>query len=228
MNPAEYRLIVTSGPTREWLDPVRFISNPSTGRTGWALAQAGIGRFREVVLISGPGEENFRSVEGARNILVDSTAEMTSAVRDVIDDFSLLIMSAAPADYTPAKPAEQKIKKTAGEGYTLTLRPTTDILRSLIPMARNWPNFYRVGFAAETKNVEEYAMGKLREKELDFICANKVHKEDAGFGDHPNTLLVMDRSGESTKIGPASKDALAVLLLDYIVAKIPEKNRALI
>lgn len=226
MNPEEYRLVVASGPTREWIDPVRFISNPSTGQTGWSLATSGVGRFREVVFISGPGNEEFRTVEGARNVLVDTTAEMTSAVRDHVCDFCLLIMSAAPADYTPAEPENQKIKKKSGEPYTLTLAPTTDILKSLIPLATAWPAFYRVGFAAETKNVQEYALRKLAEKELDLICANQVYKSETGFGNHPNTLLVIDKAGEIAKIGPAAKDDLAIRLLDHIVAKIPAKNQA--
>jgi phosphopantothenoylcysteine synthetase/decarboxylase len=228
MNPEEFRLVVASGPTREWLDPVRFISNPSTGRTGWSLATSAVGRFREVVFISGPGAEEFRTVEGACNVLVETTAEMTSAVRDHVGDQCVLIMSAAPADYTPTEAADQKIKKKSGEPYTLTLAPTTDILKSLIPLAAGWPGFYRVGFAAETRNVEEYALRKLAEKELDFICANQVYKSETGFGDHPNTLLVIDKVGETVKIGPATKDDLAVRLLDHIVAKIPAKNRAVI
>ncbi|MCR9143569.1 MAG: phosphopantothenoylcysteine decarboxylase [bacterium] len=228
MNPEEFRLVVASGPTREWLDPVRFISNPSTGQTGWSLATAAVGRFRDVVFISGPGSERFRTVEGASNVLVETTAEMTSAVRDHIRDSCLLIMSAAPADYTPTEASDQKIKKVAGEPYTLTLSPTTDILKSLIPLAAGWSAFYRVGFAAETRNLEEYARKKLAEKDLDFICANQVYKSEAGFGDHPNTLLVIDKKGETSKIGPATKDDLAVRLLDHIVAQIPAKNRAVI
>lgn len=228
MNPAEFRLVVASGPTREWIDPVRFISNPSTGQTGWSLATSGVGRFREVVFISGPGLEEYRTVEGARNVLVDTTAEMTSAVRDNVGDSCLLIMSAAPADYTPATPETQKIKKKSGEPYTLILAPTTDILKSLIPIAAAWPAFYRVGFAAETKNMHEYALRKLEEKELDFICANQVYKSETGFGNNPNTLVVIDRAGETTKIGPATKDDLASRLLDHIVAKIPAKNQAVI
>ncbi len=228
MNPEEYRLVVASGPTREWLDPVRFISNPSTGHTGWALASSGVGRFREVIFISGPGTEEYRTVEGASNVLVDTTAEMTSAVRDHVGDNCLLIMSAAPADYTPQESVDHKIKKKSGEPYTLTLAPTTDILKSLIPLAAGWPAFFRVGFAAETRNIEEYARKKLVEKDLDFICANQVYKSETGFGEHPNTLLVIDKAGETVKIGPATKDDLAVRLLDHIVAKIPAKNRAVI
>lgn len=222
MNPAEFRLVIGSGPTREWIDPVRYISNPSTGRTGWSLAKHGLDKFGEVVLISGPGSAECRTIDGATNVAVETTAEMTSAVRDHICDRSVLIMSAAPADYTPATPRPQKVKKQAGEPYTLTLMPTTDILKSIIPLAADWPNFYRVGFAAETNNVEEYAWRKMKEKDLDFICANQVYRSEAGFGDNPNTLTVFNRSGEIAKIGPAEKDDLAARLLTHFIAKIPQ------
>lgn len=222
MKPSDFRLVVASGPTREWIDPVRFISNPSTGRTGWFIARAGLDLgFREVVLISGPGVEEFRTLDGGQTVRVDTTAEMTSAVRDQICDGSLLIMSAAPADYTPVQSSDRKLKKNSGVPMTITFAPTTDILKSIIPLAARWPNFYRVGFAAETHDLEQYALRKLKEKNLDFICGNEVFKGEAGFGDRENTLLIIDKSGKTAKIGPYAKRELARRLLDHLITEIP-------
>ena len=221
MNPAELRLLVASGPPREWLDPVRFISNPSTGRTGWSLATLGLDRFREVVFVSGPGLRQYGSVDGAHNVAVDTTEEMMNAVHDHLADQTLLIMSAAPADYTPAEPRDKKMKKVPGDPLTLTLKPTSDILKSIIPLADRYKQLYRVGFAAETNNVREYAARKLREKQLDFICANEVYKGQRGFGENENSLLVIDKSDDSMKLGPGDKEDLARELLNYLIQRIP-------
>ncbi len=217
MNLKDFKLIVTSGPTREWIDPVRFISNPSTGQTGWELARNGISRFREVVYICGPAHRDYCQVPGARNISVITTEELAQAVQSEVDSRCLLIMAAAPADFTPANPGAQKIKKTGSEGMTLELKPTTDVLISVSEL--DYPNFFRVGFAAETTDIREHALEKMERKKLHFVCANRVYREEVGFGSHENTLFVLDREGREETVGPCSKDLLAQNLLDYLILR---------
>lgn len=209
------RLIVTSGPTREWLDPVRFLTNSSSGKTGWEVARAALGRFREVIYIAGPCDEKYRRVNGAQNIEVTTTEEMGRTVLSALQEHSLLIMAAAPADFTPLHPENQKIKKQPGEiTRTIELTPTMDILRTA---GENPPaDCYLVGFAAETTDVETHAREKLLRKKAHFICANEVFRDSKGFGDIPNTLSVFDRFGGQRTIGPLPKADLAVALLDYL------------
>lgn len=217
MNPSKYRLVVTSGPTREWIDPVRFISNPSSGRTGWALARRGLKLFRDVVFISGPAHGRYTKVEGAKNIQVESTEEMAAAVTSAIRERTLLIMAAAPADFTPESRDTTKIKRSGGE-LILRLQPTKDILIGLGSL--DLDHFIKVGFAAETDHVQENAFDKLKRKNLDFICANRVYQEREGFGENRNTLHVIGRDGKEKIIGPADKLLLADRLLRYLVATI--------
>ena len=217
MNLQDFKLVVTSGPTREWIDPVRFISNPSSGQTGWQIARNGVGKFNEVVYIAGAAHREYCEVDGARNISVITTEDLAQAVQNEVGPRSLLIMAAAPADFTPANPGNQKIKKTSGSGMTLELKPTTDVLISVSDL--DYPNFFRVGFAAETTEVRKYALDKMERKKLHFVCANRVFREEVGFGSHDNTLLVLDREGHEQTIGPCSKENLARNLLDYLILR---------
>lgn len=216
------RLVVASGPTREWLDPVRFITNPSSGQTGWELARFGLAHadIGEVILISGPGLDRFRTLENAQNVEVDTTAEMATVVRASLCDNCLLFMAAAPADFTPSKPSELKIKKEQMDRMQIELSRTEDILKSLIPIATELENLHRVGFAAETDHMEEHALKKLNQKNLDFICANHVYKITHGFGSHENTLLVLGKHGSRKILGPSPKSDLAQTLLNYIILNI--------
>lgn len=216
MEKAPLRLIVTSGPTREWMDPVRFLSNPSSGKTGYFLAAQGIALFSEVIYICGPVLPEFRSVEGAENHLVDTTDQMYDAVKKKCGENCLLIMAAAPADFKP-EVSQQKIKKT-GEATTLRLLPTIDILAEAGKM--DYENFIRVGFAAETERIREHALEKMKRKNAHFICANEVFQEERGFASNENTLFVYNRSGQETVIGPARKDNLARILLEYLLQNV--------
>ena len=208
-------LIVTSGPTREWLDPVRFLTNASSGKTGFEIASAGVKRFQKVIYIAGQCEERYRSVNDAMVIHVDTTADMAKAVQSSLCENSLLIMAAAPADFTPATPADQKIKKQPNETTkTIELKPTIDILKFV---GQNPPlKSIRVGFAAETENLKQNALKKLQSKNIHFICANQVFKTKDGFGEVQNTLHLLDQKGGETLIGPFTKDKLAKALLDEL------------
>lgn len=220
MDPSKYRLIVTSGPTREWIDPVRYITNPSSGKTGWAIAKKGLSQFREVVLISGPGDPKYRAVNDAKNIAVDTTEEMAKAVKENICENSILIMSAAPADFKSMSVHKSKIKKDKIKKQIIELKPTIDILKSVKNVKLN--NFYRIGFAAETDHVESYARKKLIDKNLHYICANQVYKENMGFGNNDNRLLVFGRDESVFEIGPGEKTKNATKLLTYLIKTIQD------
>ncbi|EHQ07954.1 phosphopantothenoylcysteine decarboxylase [Leptonema illini] len=212
---SKMRLVVAAGPTREWIDPVRFLTNASSGKTGWEIARNGLSRFAAVVYISGPCDAAYRTLDGATNVAVDTTADMAEAVLKALCKNSLLIMAAAPADYTPVAPAEQKIKKQPGETHrTIELRPTIDILKTA---GENPPErCIRVGFAAETEHMKEHALEKLQRKNADFICGNEVYRDRSGFGEVQNTLHLFDRAGSETVLGPMAKDRLAESLLDEL------------
>ncbi len=216
MKKLDYKLIVSSGPTREWIDPVRFISNPSTGRTGWEIASQGMKIFNDVIYISGPVSSKFSIVDGAKNILVDTTEEMACEVYREAGNNCVLIMAAAPADFTARITRDHKIKKTTDEAYSIELIPTKDILKGLI--GHTYSNFIRVGFAAETNDVDNYAKEKLIDKDLDYICANRVFKQKIGFGENnANSLHVFSRSGWKKDIGPGSKTENAIELLNILI-----------
>lgn len=217
MNPAEFRLVVSSGPTREWLDPVRFLTNASSGRTGWCLAKAGVPRFGEVELISGPVCSHYRSVEGARSTPIESTYDLLAAVDAALCDKSILIMAAAPADYTPLEFSQKKLKKT-GDKRIVELQPTPDVLAATAKKAAGLQRCYRIGFAAETNDMENNALEKLERKGLHFICGNEVYREDRGFGENPNRWALFGRQGQQAVFGPADKEALADSLLEYLIA----------
>lgn len=221
MNPGDFRLVVTSGPTREWLDPVRFITNASSGKTGWSIADAGRRlNFREVILISGQSLEKYRKVEGIQNISVETTADLLQAVRDSLVDRTLLIMAAAPVDYRPARFNPSKIKKS-GTSLTLELQPTTDILKDIAPLVQSLQSCYTIGFAAETDNVLNNARDKLRRKNLNFICANEVFGTSRGFGENQNSWSLLNREGECLVIGPDDKPRLAEKLLEHLMLELP-------
>lgn len=213
------RLIVASGPTREWIDPVRFLTNASSGKTGWEIARSGLRRFQEVIYIAGPCDTPYRRLEGAINMPVTTTAEMGEAVLEMLRPDSLLIMAAAPADFTPVHAEAHKIKKQPGETVrTLELAPTMDILQKAGEKAPD--RCFRVGFAAETQELLSNARAKLHRKQAHFICANEVYRDRTGFGEIPNTLRVFDALGGEKQIGPLPKDALADSLLDYLELRI--------
>ena len=222
---SNYRLLVTSGPTREWLDPVRFISNPASGRTGWHLAHAAITQrrhlFAEVVYISGPTETAYREVAQAKNVNVETTAEMCDAVHAHLCAHCVLIMAAAPTDYKPRDFHNDKLKKQKqNENITMHWTPTVDILRSLLTpeIKKKYANLYRIGFAAETNALLANAAKKLHSKKLDMICANQVYKDISGFGDNQNTLHIITKGAPNKThvLGPANKATLALDLLDFI------------
>lgn len=183
-------ILITAGPTREAIDPVRYLTNRSSGKMGYALAEAAQNRGHRVILISGPTLIDVP--DGIDFIPIESAADMHQAVQHWIKKVDLAIFAAAVADYQPATIANQKIKKT-GDTMTLELVRTPDILGA----TRSEFGFQGtlVGFAAETENVEENALGKLERKGCDLVIANDVSRKDIGFDSSENeiTLIYPDR-----------------------------------
>ena len=201
------RLVVTAGPTREHLDPVRFLSNPSTGRMGFAIAKAAVEKGFEVVLIAGPVA--LKTPKGVKRIDVVSAREMCAAALVAAESADVFVATAAVADWRPAKCAARKLKKGAMSGV-LHLARNPDILKTVSArMRRSNPNAVVVGFAAETGDPMSEAVRKCREKGLDFIVANDVTAPDAGFGVSTNRAVIVDRDGKCQALALMSKLALA-------------------
>jgi len=207
------RLLVTAGPTCEAIDPVRYITNRSSGKMGYAVAQAAVERGARVTLISGP--VSIPAPAGAELVNITSSQELYEAVNQRFEECDALVMAAAPADFTPAAYQAQKIKKS-GDAMTLELKATRDILKSLAP-----PKGGRVvmGFAAETENLEQNALKKLEGKNLDFIAANDVSRPDAGFGVDTNAVTLYRRDGGAEHSGVMSKLEVAHWLLDRLAER---------
>jgi phosphopantothenoylcysteine decarboxylase/phosphopantothenate--cysteine ligase len=212
---AGQRVVVTAGPTREPLDPVRFLSNPSSGRQGFALAQATVDRGAAVTLITGP--THLPTPVGAERVDVTTAQEMHDGVMSAVEGADVLLMTAAVADYRPATAAPQKIKKGAGD-LNLRLVCTPDIL-SAVAARRAGTGFPRVvvGFAAESENLVENARAKLAAKNLDLIVANDVTAPDAGFAAQTNRVVILDRQGGVEELPLMSKAAVAEVVAEAIV-----------
>jgi phosphopantothenoylcysteine decarboxylase/phosphopantothenate--cysteine ligase len=211
------RFVVTAGPTREPLDPVRYLSNRSSGKMGYAIAEAAIEAGHEVVLISGP--VNIDAPKGVKLVAVSTSDEMHDAIHRHLAGTDVIVMCAAVADYKPATISEQKIKKRR-EPLSLDLVPTRDILASLGKEDRQ---FLLVGFAAETNDLEENARKKLREKNSDIIVANDIGTADWGMESDENEVTILFRNNEKRKISRAPKKIIARELVK-IFANIREKR----
>jgi phosphopantothenoylcysteine decarboxylase/phosphopantothenate--cysteine ligase len=197
------RFLVTAGPTREPIDPVRYISNRSSGKMGYAIAEAALDAGHEVILISGP--VNLDPPARAQFVSILTSDEMYEAVHRYAYKCDVLVMCAAVADYKPRKVSATKIKKKS-EQLTLDLVPTRDILASLPQENRQ---FLVVGFAAETNDVEENAQEKLRAKHCDVLVANDVSGADSGMESEENEVTIFFRNGEKEKIARAPKKIIA-------------------
>ena len=204
-------VLVTAGPTCEDLDPVRFLTNRSSGKMGYALADAASRRGARVILISGPTA--LEPPEGVERIAVRSTAEMHRAVLDRAPECTVLIKAAAVADYRPVAPQAQKIKRGKGR-LTIELEPTPDILADLAP---GKGDRILVGFAAETESVADHAREKLESKRADMIVANDVTEIGAGFDHDTNKVSVFTRDGREFSLPRMSKFDIANRILDEVL-----------
>ncbi len=204
------KILVTAGPTREAIDPVRFIANRSSGKMGYLTATAAAARGHEVRLVSGP--VCLPPPDGVETISVISAEDMLQAVRMHVSWCDALVMAAAVADWRPAETVSAKIKKT-GRRMTLDLVPTPDILQRIAPYKEHR---LFVGFAAETSTVVKYAAVKLTEKNLDYIVANDVSQPDAGFEVDTNRAVLLGADGRREEWPLMSKQDMADRLLDVI------------
>jgi phosphopantothenoylcysteine decarboxylase/phosphopantothenate--cysteine ligase len=205
------QVLITAGPTREYLDPVRFLTNRSSGKMGYALAIAAAAHGAKVTLISGP--VTLPPPENVTLVPVTTAAEMHQAVMEHFSTATIIIKSAAVADYRPQTVAPEKIKKNAAN-LTLQLEKTVDILAAL---GQQKGDRVLVGFAAETNDVAHYAQQKLMAKNLDLIVANDVSASDAGFDSDNNRVLLIDRNGHQRQLPLQSKQALAEEIWQHIV-----------
>ena len=207
-------VLVTAGPTHEAIDPVRVISNSSSGKMGYAVASAARRRGAEVILISGPTSLPVPS--GVRFISIKSASDMRREILKEVERADVIVMTAAVSDFTPENYSDKKIKKEDTEGITIKLKKNPDILSEIShqPSAISHQRIV-VGFALETDDMIKNAKEKLKEKNLDFIVANSVN----GFGSDQNKVTIIDKKGNLYDIPQMSKDGVAEIILDKVVSK---------
>ena len=210
----DFSFLITAGPTREAIDPVRYISNHSSGKMGFALAEAAAAIGAKVTLVAGP--VNLPTPKGVKRIDVESALEMQSAVEAEVAQHPIFIGCAAVADYRMAEVAPQKMKKTEGqEGLSLQLIKNPDIIAGV---AARTDKPFVVGFAAETQDVARYALDKLQRKGMDMIAANDVSRADQGFNADQNALTVFWADGQQ-ELPLASKQQVAQQLISLIIKR---------
>ncbi len=215
------KILVSAGPTRESLDPVRYISNHSSGKMGYAIAQAAAKAGAEVTLVSGP--VNLSKLASVETIPVVSTRDMFEALTSRFDDADAVIMAAAPSDYRPATYSKQKIKKTDGRNDRLEIafEKNPDILKWL---GEHKNDQVLIGFAAESHNVSAYALEKLKKKNLDYIVANDITAENAGFAHDVNTVLFIHADETIDELPTMSKDDLAQHIIKALAKTLLMQN----
>ncbi|HAL08962.1 bifunctional phosphopantothenoylcysteine decarboxylase/phosphopantothenate--cysteine ligase CoaBC [Mammaliicoccus vitulinus] len=217
-NPQTFALqgknvLVTAGPTVEKVDAVRYFTNRSSGKMGYALAEAARDLGANVILVS--GETNLTQPTGLEFIQVSSAEEMFQAVKARMHDMDMIIKAAAVADYTPVEKSDNKMKKKDGD-LELNFKRTTDILKYL---GEHKEQQYLVGFAAETDNVEAYAMGKLKKKNADVIVANHVANQEIGFRSSDNEVEMFFANGDRVPLAKESKQKIAFKILNEITSR---------
>ncbi|MGJ8652730.1 MAG: bifunctional phosphopantothenoylcysteine decarboxylase/phosphopantothenate--cysteine ligase CoaBC [Opitutaceae bacterium] len=209
-NASTIRCLITAGPTREFIDPVRFISNPSTGKMGFALAEAAVKAGWTVDLIAGP--VSLPEPDDVILYPVTTAEEMYHQVDALFDACDILIMTAAVSDFRPVTQHAQKEKK-GDASMSIEFERTIDILKTVCERKAHQTV---VGFAAETNDVVEYAKKKLEAKNLDWIVANKVGESGAGFAADTNEVVLIAADGSSVKLGPTTKAAIAEQLIQLV------------
>lgn len=214
---AGLRVLVTAGPTRETVDPVRFITNRSSGKMGYAIAEAARQRGAEVTLVTGP--VNLAAPAGIQTVPVQSTEDLLAAMLRLCPDQDIVIQAAAPADYKPEAAAPQKLKKQGDGRLTLHMVPTPDVARAVGQQKK--PGQTLVGFAAETEKLTDHAQAKLESKNLDMIVANDVTKPGAGFDVDTNIAELITRE-DRRELPIMTKRALA----DAILTRVMELRKA--
>ena len=211
-------VLVTAGPTREPFDPIRFLSNRSSGKMGYSLAAEAAARGAKVLLVSGP--VHLEVPPGVDRSLVETASEMESRVHELAPQADLIIMTAAVTDFRPRQIAAEKVKKRLG-APEIVLEPNPDILAGLATVA---PRALRVGFAAETGDLDTEARRKLESKKVDFIVANDVSRQDIGFGVDENEVVVFGKTDSPVRIPRQDKRRVAARLLDLFTEVLKDRE----
>lgn len=206
------KILVTAGPTYERIDPVRFIGNYSTGKMGFAIAEACAGAGHDVVLVAGPVQLEVRNRRIMR-VDVESAAQMYDAVMKYFPDMDGAVLCAAVADFTPVTVSDRKIKRL-GDNMMVELKPTQDIAAAVGRLKRE--SQFLVGFALETNDEEAHALDKMRRKNLDFIVLNSLRNKNSCFGYDTNQITILKVSGEKTEFGLKPKSEVAEDILTEI------------
>lgn len=210
-----YKILISAGGTKERIDPVRYITNDSSGKMGHSIAEAAYQYGAEVTLVTASTLESSKAIH---RIQVDSAKEMFEAIDERFEDLDILIMSAAVSDYGVADAATSKMKKTdLKEPLTIELQENPDILKT---MGAKKENQFLVGFAAETNQLEDYALKKLAEKNLDLIVANEVGKEGTGFDSDDNQVVIFTKEHQRLDIPKTSKTEIARRILDKVIEEL--------
>lgn len=207
------KVIVTAGPTIAPIDPVRYITNRSSGKMGYAIAKEARNRGAEVTLISGP--TSLEAPEGINIVRIATNEEMRKAVLDRFDSADIVVKAAAVADYKPKNYSTQKIKKAQND-FSLELTRDNDILKELGSLKNKQ---ILVGFAAESQNLKENALGKLEKKNLDYVVANDITSSDTGFASEDNKVIILSKDKEEINLDKMSKEKIAENLFDIILKK---------
>lgn len=205
------RVLITAGPTQESVDPVRFFTNHSSGKMGYALAEACAKRGADVTLVSGPTQ--LAAPQGVKRLDITSAQDMLEQVLAVYEEQDIVIKAAAVADYRPARTFDSKMKKKDGN-LSIEMERTTDILQTL---GQRKQHQFLVGFAAETDNAVAYGKGKLERKRLDAICVNTVGKADSGFQSDTNEVIYLNKEGKEKHLPSETKKQIAHRILDEIL-----------
>jgi len=215
---AGLRVLVTAGPTREPLDPVRFITNRSSGKMGYAIARQARSRGAKVTLVSGP--THLEPPFDVTLLNCQRTGEMAKLVLDHLPQCDVLIMTAAVGDFAPESVQKEKIKKNGEEPLVLNLQPTQDILREV---AEKKSNQLIIGFAAESENIVQSATEKLQRKQLDMIVANDISAPGIGFQSDNNQVILINRKAQVESLPLLTKTEIADILLDRILGQLNER-----
>lgn len=213
-NASSIRCLITAGPTREFIDPVRYLSNPSTGKMGFALAQAAIDAGWTVDLVAGP--VSLVEPDGAILYPVVTAEEMYHQVDALFDACDVLIMAAAVSDFRPVIQHKEKEKK-GGASLSIEFERTIDILKTVTERKLHQTV---IGFAAETNDLESYALKKMKDKRCDWMVANKIGEPGAGFAADTNEVLLIGPETSSESYGPATKESIARLLIGRFISEL--------
>jgi phosphopantothenoylcysteine decarboxylase/phosphopantothenate--cysteine ligase len=216
-------ILITAAATREPIDQVRFISNYSSGKMGFALAEVAKRRGAKVILVSGP--TFLQDIEGIKTIRVNTAAEMREQVLSYFDQVDVFISAAAVSDFRPVNQFKGKIKKEEADVISLELRKNADILKEV---GEKKGKQILIGFAAEVEKLKENALSKLKSKNLDYIVANDISREDSGFGADTNKVLIIERSGKTIDLPLMSKYEVAEYLFDLVKSYFEHQSKAII